>query len=48
MKPSIEAINIKMNQHLLNGSPGSGIHTDDPQPPGSSMSPALDGFDWND
>ena len=36
----MEVVEIKMNQQLLAGS-GEGYHTDDPQPPGSSMAPEF-------
>ena len=39
MKPSMEAIEIAARQ-ILCGS-GDGYHMDDPQPPGSSMSPEF-------
>ena len=48
MKPQMEAIEIKMNQQVLMGSPGSGAHTDDPQPPGGAMAPGLfEGDEWD-
>lgn len=48
MKPRMEAIEIKINQPMLIGSPGSGAHTDDPQPPGGAMAPGLfEGEEWD-
>ena len=48
MKPRMEAVEIKINQPMLIGSPGSGVHTGDPQPPGGAMAPGLfEGEEWD-
>jgi hypothetical protein len=42
IKPEVKVVKIQQQMSLLTLSGGSGAHIDDPQPPGSSLSPEFD------
>ena len=48
IKPTTIVAEIQQQRHLLVGTtPGRGIHSDNPQDPGSSMGRGLDGL-WDE
>ena len=44
-RPSMTVAQIENRQAILQGSPGSGVYTDDPQLPGAALSRQRGGWD---
>lgn len=47
-QPALQIVTIKKQPQILSGSGGTGIHDDDPQPPGGAMSRDNDGWEDDD
>ena len=43
-QPALQIVTIEEQPQILSGSGGTGVHNDDPQPPGGAMSRDNDGI----